>query len=245
MREGIQQEETKAYLRLKDLPDGERPRERLEKLGASALRDTELLAILLGSGSPVRDVLEISTLLLHKAGNLRRLLKWTRHEFETIPGVGRVKSTQFLAILELTRRIMAENAQGREVILDSPDNVVQYFDPVVVGLEVEKFWVISVNRKNRPISWKEVTSGTASSCLVHPREVFREAIREGASAVIALHNHPSGDPAPSREDIRVTRQLREASYTVAIELLDHIILGQKSEDPNGIGFYSFKENGLL
>lgn len=232
-------------LRLRDLPAAERPRERLAKQGPAALRDTELLAILLRNGSATWDVLEISAMLLQKAGSLRQLLKWSRHEFESLPGVGRVKALQMVAILELARRILAEEVQQQHVVLDSPDNVVSYFQPIVVGLEVEKFWVVSLNRKNRPMSWKEVTSGTASSCLVHPREVFREAIREGASAVIALHNHPSGDPAPSREDIRVTRQLREASLTIGIELLDHIVLGQKEGDPLGLGYYSFQENGLL
>lgn len=245
MREAQNQGGNRDALRLRDIPAAERPRERLAKQGPAALRDTELLAILLRNGSVGWDVLEISGLLLQKSGSLRQLLKWSRHEFESLPGVGRVKALQFVAILELTRRILAEEVQQQHVVLDSPDNVVLYFQPMAVGLEVEKFWVISLNRKNRPIGWKEVTSGTASSCLVHPREVFREAIREGASAVIAVHNHPSGDPAPSREDIRVTRQLREASLTVGIELLDHIVLGQKEIDPHGLGYYSFQENGLI
>src|SRR5690606_32026595 len=112
-------------------------------------------------------------------------------------------------------------------------------------LEVEKFWALCLNRKNRLLKVCEVTSGTASNSLVHPREVYREAIRSGASAVICAHNHPSGDPSPSGADIKVTRQLREAASVVGIDLLDHVILGQPTADPRHLGYYSFQESGLL
>ncbi len=231
-------------LRLRDMPVNERPQERLEQYGATTLRDTELLAMLLRNGSPQSDVMEISSMILQRAGSLHHLLRWGKQDFESVPGIGRVKALQFLAIVELARRILAQEIP-QDPVLDSPHSVYRYFYPVTIGVEVEKFWVITLNRKNRPLGYKEVTSGTASSCLVHPREVFREAIREGASAIIALHNHPSGDPAPSKEDIRVTRQLREASILLGIELLDHLILGQEKLDPLGTGFYSFQDNGML
>ncbi len=119
------------------------------------------------------------------------------------------------------------------------------YDLVRAGLLVEKFWVLCLNRKNRLIKQVEITSGTANSSLVHPREVFREAIRHGASAVICAHNHPSGDPAPSAPDIQVTRQLREAAVTVDITLVDHVILGLPAADPSGLGYYSFRTGGMI
>ena len=118
--------------------------------------------------------------------------------------------------------------------------------PRCLGLAVEKFWVLCLNRKNRLLCpAEEVTSGTAGSTLVHAREVFRTAIKEAASAVVCVHNHPSGDPAPSAADIRVTRTLREAAKTIDIALLDHVIVGTTAADPTGLGHYSFRDTGVL
>lgn len=136
--------------------------------------------------------------------------------------------------------------QGKAQAITTPKSVVTYMQGAFEEYPTqESFWVIALDRKNKPMGRSLVTLGTASSCLVHPREVFKYAILQSASAVIVLHNHPSGDPAPSREDIRVTRQLREASHILQIELLDHIIMGNKEDDPTGIGFYSFQDAGLL
>jgi DNA repair protein RadC len=110
---------------------------------------------------------------------------------------------------------------------------------------VEKFWVLCLNRKNRLIKCLEITSGTATAALAHPREVFRAGIKHGATAMICAHNHPSGDPAPSRADIQITRQLRDAARTVDIDLLDHVIVGRAEADPAGRGYYSFREAGLI
>jgi len=116
---------------------------------------------------------------------------------------------------------------------------------LAAGLAVEKFWVLCLNRKNRLLKRVEITSGTATSSLAHPREVFREAIRQGATSVVCAHNHPSGDPAPSAADVQVTRQIRDAARAVDIELLDHVILGLPGADPRGLGYYSFREAGVL
>src|SRR5690606_19017719 len=136
-------------------------------------------------------------------------------------GIGHVKALQLVTVMEVARRVIAQEQQAAPQ-LQSAEAIAAYCLPFVRGLEVEKFWVLCLNRKNRLLRRVEVTSGTAGSTLVHPREVFREAIREGASAVVCVHNHPSGDPAPSAADIRVTRQLREASQAVEIDLLDHV-----------------------
>jgi DNA repair protein RadC len=130
-------------------------------------------------------------------------------------------------------------------ILNRPELIAAHLQPIARGLMVEKFWVLCLNRKNRLIKLAEATSGTATSSLAHPREVYRTAIQYGATAIVCAHNHPSGDPGPSAADVQVTRQLREAAKAVDIELLDHIIIGSAAADPNGRGHYSFRESGVL
>lgn len=230
--------------RLKELAVGERPQERLEKHGAAALSDTELLAMLLRSGTHGHDVLTLASRLISEAGSLAGLIAWTEKDFRRLKGIGRVKALQLLTVMEIARRVLSQQA-GDAPLLESADLVAAYFAPIATGLQVEKFWVLCLNRKNRLLKRVEITSGTASSSLVHPREVFREAIREGALAVICVHNHPSGDPAPSSADITATRQLRDAAKTVGIDLIDHVIVGQKSSDPVGLGYYSFRAAGLI
>jgi DNA repair protein RadC len=135
---------------------------------------------------------------------------------------------------------------GEVKTLSDPESVVAYMQGAFEENPMqESFWVIALDRKNKPMARSMVTLGTASSCLVHPREVFKFAVLQSASAIVVLHNHPSGDPAPSREDIRVTRQLREASHVLGIELLDHVIVGNSEGDPTGLGYYSFQDAGLL
>ena len=222
----------------------ERPQERLETHGAGALSDTELLAMLLRTGSRQLDVLSLSSHLLAEAGSLANLLTWSEADLKKLKGIGKVKALQLITVIEIARRILRQSPNSSPNF-SNPEAVYKYFFPLTAGLEVEKFWALCLNRKNRLIREVEITSGTASNSLVHPREVFREAIRLSASAIICLHNHPSGDPSPSSADIKVTRQLREASKVVDIEILDHIIIGQSGSDPSEKGYYSFTENGLL
>ncbi|MDQ8205311.1 DNA repair protein RadC [Pelagicoccus sp. SDUM812003] len=237
---------TTSYLtpRLSDLSAAERPQERLVAHGARSLSDTELLAMVLRSGCQGRNVLSVASEILQQAGSLNGLLKWNDREFRKIKGVGNVKSLQLLTIVEICRRVR-DRSPAVQPVFDSPDTVFAHMSNHCRDLEVEKFWTLCLNRKNRLIKAVEVTSGTASNSLVHPREVYREAIRHGASAVICVHNHPSGDPAPSAADIKVTRQLRGASEVVCIDLLDHIVIGSCENDPKGLGYYSFQEAGLL
>ena len=222
----------------------ERPQERLEKQGATALSDTELLAMLLRSGSKGGDVLSLSARLIAEAQSLAGLLTWSKEDFCRLKGIGKIKALQLITVMEVARRILSHNEE-RPLPFDSPDCVYRYFLPIAAGLEVEKFWVMCLNRKNHLIRHFEITSGTASNSLVHPREVFREAIRLSASSIIAIHNHPSGDPSPSAADIKITRQLKKASAVVEIELLDHIILGTANRDPSDRGYYSFSDSGIL
>jgi DNA repair protein RadC len=230
--------------RLKTLATGERPQERLEKLGPAALSDTELLAMLLRSGTRGNDVLTLATRLIAEAGSLAGLIAWRESDFQKLNGIGRVKALQLVAVMEMARRVIGQQA-GEAPLLNRADLVAAYLAPVAAGLEIEKFWVLCLNRKNRLLKRIEITSGTAANTLVHPREVFRAAIREGATAIICAHNHPSGDPAPSGADLQVTRQLREAAKIVDIILIDHVIIGRAAADPAGTGHYSFRATGLL
>jgi DNA repair protein RadC len=229
---------------MRDLAVSERPQERFERLGAEALSEVELLALLIRKGTKTDDVFAIANRLLAESGSLESLLDWSQTDLQRIKGIGRVKAAQLRIVFEVARRVRLTPAERVESFRTA-DEVFTFFAMLVKGVSVEKFWVMCLNRKNRLIRLHEATSGTASSSLVHPREVFREAIRLAASAVICVHNHPSGDPAPSAADIQVTRQLREASRAVDIDMLDHVIIGRKAVDPAGRGYYSFRDAGIL
>lgn len=231
-------------VRIKDMVANERPQERLERLGASALSDRELLAMILRSGPKGVDVVTMSGQLLDEAGSLSALLRWSAEDFMNIRGIGKVKALQLLAVMDFAKRILQEENANEPVFSDA-EAVARYFHPVAAGESVEYFWVLCLDRKNRLIRRIEVTKGTATNSLVHSREVFRDAIKLSATAIIAVHNHPSGDPAPSRADIQVTRQLNEAAKVIGIDLLDHIIVGEKAKDPQQIGYYSFNDAGLV
>ncbi len=230
--------------RMRDMVASERPQERLERLGATALSDRELLAMILRSGPRGVDVLSMSGQLLDAAGSLAALLRWSAEDFMQIRGIGKVKALQLLAVMDFAKRIL-EQENNDITAFDSPEVVARHFRPLVAGAEVEHFWVLCLDRKNRLLRRVEATKGTATNSLVHAREVFRDAIKLSATAIIAVHNHPSGDPAPSRADIHVTRQLREAAKVIGIDLIDHIIVGEAAKDPNRLGYYSFNDAGLI
>jgi len=216
----------------------------MEAFGAGALSDTELLAMLLRSGTRGQDVITLAGRLIAEAGSLGALLAWREGDFRRLKGIGRVKGLQLVAVMEVARRALRQT--GSEApLLARTELIAAHLQPLAAGLEVEKLWVLCLNRKNRLLKRVEVTSGTATSALAHPREVFRAAIRESSAAIVCAHNHPSGDPSPSAADIQLTRQLREAAAAVDIPLLDHVIIGRRGADPLGRGYYSFREAGLL
>lgn len=238
-------DDTYQPLRVRDLAVSDRPQERLEKLGPGALSDTELLAMLLRSGSRGHNVISIAQRLIAEAGSLAALVKWNQADFRRLTGIGRVKALQLVTVMEIVRRGLTGAAASEDAVLNRPELIHAHFQNQISGLSVEKFWVLCLNRKNRLLKQVEITSGTATSSLAHPREVFREAIRQGATAVVCVHNHPSGDPAPSAADVQVTRQLRDAAKAVDIDLLDHVIVGRPAADPHGRGYYSFREAGVI
>ena len=222
----------------------ELPRERLARDGPAALGDAELLAVLLRHGSRGEDVLTLSRRVLSEAGALPGLARWRLGDFRRLRGLGPVKALQLVAAVELSRRLLL-SPHGEAPLLDQPAQVRDYLLPLATGLEVEKFWVLCLNRRHRLLRRVELTSGTAHATLAHPREVFGLAVREGASAIVCAHNHPSGDPAPRAPDVQVTRLLRDSGRTLDIELLDHVILGRAGADPLGKGYYSFREAGVV
>ena len=231
-------------LRLKDIAVSDRPQERLEQFGASALSDTELLAIVLRSGSRGENVLSLAQRLLSTAGTLPGLAQWSEADFTQLKGIGPVKAQQLIVIVELARRIFGNNSDSAPTITN-PQHTYQRFVGTIAGLTVEKFWVLCLNRRNRLIKQVEISSGSATAALAHPREVFRDAVKYGATAIICAHNHPSGDPTPSSADVNVTRQLRDAARALDIELTDHVILGRPTADPRGLGYFSFRQSGML
>lgn len=231
-------------------PDADGPRPhfvdepRVAEHGANALSDAELVALMMGCGKRVETGLILAGRLLAEAGSIRRLLFWTESDFRRLKGIGRAKAWQLVAAFELGRRALRQEV-NETPILGRAEQVAAFLQPYAAGLDVEKFWVLCLNRKNRLIKLVEITSGTATAALAHPREVFRAAIREAASALICAHNHPSGDPAPSSADVQITHLLREAAKTVEISLLDHVVIGRAGADPLGQGWYSFRNAGLI
>ncbi|MBE3593823.1 MAG: DNA repair protein RadC [Candidatus Carbobacillus altaicus] len=210
-------------LKLRELPPSERPRERLLSAGAHALSDSELIAILLRTGSKEVSVLHLAEQVLAHARSLRGLLEMDVSELMHLPGLGQAKAIQLKAALELGRRLTRE-MHARPVIKSPEDAANHLMDRLRYEWQ-EVFVVLFLNTKHEVIGEKDIFKGTLDASLVHPREVFREAVRMSAHALILAHNHPSGDPSPSREDREVTARFTEAGRLLGIDVLDHVIIG--------------------
>ncbi|MEO5510453.1 MAG: DNA repair protein RadC [Longimicrobiales bacterium] len=223
---------------IKEWPVPERPRERLDQLGAGALATRELLGILVGSGGRGRSAIDIAAALLHGAdGSLRRLSSSSVQDLARVGGVGPAVASRVAAALELGRRLAREGPNERARIR-GPRDVYERCAPGLRDLMQEEFRVLLLNTQHAVVRDLLVTRGTLDTSLVHPREVFRAAVAEASSAVILVHNHPSGDPTPSAEDRDVTRQLAEAGRIIGIPVIDHVVIGDAR-------YVSFVEAGLL
>ncbi len=216
--------EPPARYTIKELPEDERPRERLAQYGANALSNAELLAILLRTGTPEMTAVQLAQHLLNSMGSLRAIATARPAELAQVKGIGLAKSAQLLAAVELGRRIALEE-MGNQPLISRPEDVYTYLHHRLRDEKQEHVVVLLLNTKNRLIGDVTVTKGTLDSSLLHPREVYREAIRHSASSVILAHNHPSGDPTPSGEDVQITRRIYQAGQIVGIELLDHVVIG--------------------
>ncbi len=221
---------------IKQLPPELRPRERLLAAGPAALSDGELLGLLFGIGSRERTAVELAQAVISEAGGLHGLYDVSVHELMKINGVGEAKACIILAAVELGRRIGQVRNPGRPVI-SSPADVDRLLRGRIANLDRENFVVVLLNTKNEVIETFTVSIGTLSASLVHPREVFKPAVRASAASVVLAHNHPSGKVEPSQEDREVTRRLGEAAEILGIDVLDHVIVGD--------GYYSMKEHGML
>jgi DNA repair protein RadC len=216
--------ESPAKYTIKELPVDERPRERLVQFGAHALSSAELLAILLRTGTPEMTALQLAQHLLTSMGSLRAIASAKPSELAQVKGIGMAKAAQLLAAVELGRRIALEE-MGEQPAITRPEDVYALLHHQLRDEKQEHVVVLLLNTKNRVIRQSTVTKGTLDSSLLHPREVFREAIRHSASSIILAHNHPSGDPTPSNEDVQLTKRIYQAGQLVGIDLLDHVILG--------------------
>lgn len=224
---------------IKDLPDEERPREKLLTLGAKALSNVELLAILLHSGTRKKSVFELSQEILakYKEDGLASLVNSSPKELISIKGLGLAKVTTLLAAIELGLRL-AKKPSAQKLAIKRPLDVVNYVMPRLRYEKKEHFAILLLDTKNQIIAFPDISIGSLNASIVQPREVFRCAINHFASSMILVHNHPSGDPSPSMEDIHITKKLIAGSKILDIEILDHIIVGDNK-------FTSLKQQGMI
>jgi len=211
-----------------DLPVGERPRERLFKLGSEAISAQEILALILGRGIKGESVMMTSQKLLSRFGSLKGVADASIEELTQTRGIGPAKAAQIKAALELSKRLEADFDEKPKPVIKSPGDMAALMRSKLKGKKKEHFWVLCLDTRNRLIGDKQVSIGSLDTSIVHPREVFKEAVSSSAASVIFVHNHPSGDPEPSKEDIELTKRLVKAGEIIGIDVLDHIIVCDKS-----------------
>nr|WP_269749132.1 DNA repair protein RadC [Halobacillus mangrovi] len=222
---------------IKDVPKADRPRERMIGLGAAHLSNQELTAILLGSGTKQESVMELAQRLLIHFEGISLLKDATIEELTAIRGIGTAKAVLILSAIELGKRMQKMKPVERYMIR-SPEDGADFIMEEMRHLKQEHFICLFLNTKNQVLHRQTIFIGSLNASIVHPREVFKEAVKRSAASIICAHNHPSGDPTPSQEDIQVTRRLQECGKMIGIELLDHLVIGDRK-------FISLKEKGYL
>ena len=222
---------------IRDVHVSDRPRERLIRQGASSLSNQELIAILLRTGTKEESVLMLANRILTSFDKIQDLREATIEEMMSVKGVGQAKAVQILAAVEIGKRLYQKHTEGRYTIR-SPEDAAAYLMTDMSTLQQEHFVALFLNVKNEVLHKQTVFIGSLNSSIVHPREIFREAVKRSAASIIVAHNHPSGQTAPSPEDIEVTKRLVEAGSIVGIDLLDHVIIGDHR-------FISLKEKGYM
>lgn len=218
---------------MKDVALHDRPREKLERLGVSGLGDNELLALVLGSGSRGGDALDLANRLIAHAGGVHGLTRTAVADLQRVAGVGRARAAQVLAAVELGRRTLLRDHLTRPR-LQSPRQLAGYLLPLYGSHPVERFGVVLLDTRNRLLETKLLGTGSMDTAIIHPREVYRDAIACRAAGLVIFHNHPSGDPTPSPDDVGLTDRMARAGEVVGIALLDHLVLADQS-------YYSFME----
>ncbi len=222
---------------MRELPSGERPRERMQQHGAQALSHAELLAILLRTGTRNESAVYLAQRILNECGGLRKLAESGWEDLTHIRGIGPAKALQLQASIELGRRI-ARSKLPETVKITCPQDVADLLMEEMRHYREEQFVCLFLNTKNHVIGRQTLSIGSLNASIVHPREVFKAAIRRSSASILCAHNHPSGDPAPSAEDLQLTKRLAEAGQLLGIELLDHLVIGDSS-------FISLKEMGCI
>jgi DNA repair protein RadC len=228
---------TTSTIMIKDVPKEDRPRERLLKYGASRLSNQELLAIILGTGTRDESVMTLAGRVLMHFEGLKLLGEAAIEELTAIKGIGNAKGVVMLSAIELGRRMNQYKPEERYIIR-SPEDGADYVMEEMRSLNQEHFVVLFLNTKNQVIHRQTIFIGSLNASIVHPREIYREAVKRSAASIICAHNHPSGDPTPSQEDIHVTRRLVDSGKMIGIEVLDHLVIGDRK-------FVSLKEKGYL
>lgn len=226
--------------RIKELSFEERPYEKCERFGAEHLTDAELLAILLRTGTKGENSLELSKKILYQSCEKRGLISihnWSMEQLMKIKGIGKVKAIQILCLSELAKRLTKETAE-KQLDFNTPSTIAQYYMEDLRHKRQEHMKLLLLNTKSRLISEKDISVGTVNAAIISPREIFIEALQKSAVYIILLHNHPSGDPTPSIEDVQLTIQIKEAGELIGVELLDHIIIGDNC-------YTSLKEKGYF
>lgn len=224
-------------VKILDLPENERPTERLLRYGTEALSNSELLAVILRTGSKKENVIDLCTRIIQYKGGINGIFDFHIEDITNLNGIGPVKGAQLLAVIELSKRFKTYKS-GDEYKISTPKEAADYVMENMRSMKQECLKVLMLNTKNIVMYQKDVSLGSINSSIVHPREVFSEAIKKNCASIIICHNHPSGDPTPSNEDIDVTRRLKDCGKLLGIELIDHIIIG------NG-RYISLKEKGIL
>ena len=229
-------------MRIREIPPGDRPREKLAVHGASCLTEAELLAIFLRTGVKGKSAITLASELLRKKGSLRALSRSSAGELaKAAPGIGPAKAAELAAAFELGKRLARGEAE--RPVLDSAAVIYETFGAELQARDREVLRVLLLDTKLRLVAAEDVALGSLNECIAHPREIFRPAIMHSAYAAILVHNHPSGDPAPSQADNRLTRQLGDAAKLLQINFLDHIIIGLP--DGGRVPYFSFREAGVL
>ncbi len=221
-----------------DLPISERPRERLQKFGVDALSAQEILSLILGRGIAGESVMVTAQRLLSQFGNLKGIASASVEELSQVKGIGIAKASQIKAAFELANRLEGYSEAGDKPLVKTPEEVVNLVKGRLKGKKKEYFLALLLDTRNQLIKVAEISVGSLDSSIVHPREVFKEAISASAASVIFVHNHPSGDPTASEDDIKLTKRLAEAGEIVGIDVLDHIIITDKK-------YLSLKREGLF
>ena len=221
---------------IKEFCKEDRPREKLKKYGAFSLSDKEVLAILLRTGTKNKNVIELASSILEDVGGITKLRETTFNELAKHKGIGEEKAIHILANIEFARRIYSTDIP--DIKCNSPEVIARFLKSSLENLTQEFFIVLDIDTKGKILEKREVFKGSLAMSVVHPREVFKNAIKNSAASIVCVHNHPSGDPSPSKADIDITKNINNALNSIGIELIDHIVIGDNC-------YYSFKEQGII